>query len=340
MEQDPIFNKIEAYLDERLPDTERQTFEQEIAQNPELATQVELQRFERDAMEVLVEEDLRDEMKVWKQQMLNTYSAPREAQTRKLRIRRIRILAIAASLLIILTAGALYWFGPFSDSSQAVADNRQDTPPPSEIPQTPAEEEQQKENQPIAQLTDPQKKGEEETETQETVAEQKTEPKEQEPTEPQTIAPNIQKAPQVATQNSTLELAQDYFDDQFLKRQQIADNEALAKLIEAYNNRNYQQAVSLAAEVKDPYPLAQEFLGAAYFQLSQFDRAQRTFGNLMRLSAGDTGLQQRTEWNLLLTYLAQDQTNYAEFDRLLNRISGNESHLFFDEADALKEKLY
>lgn len=333
MEQNPTYHKIEAYLDNSLPAAEHEAFEREIARDPELAQQVELQRFERDAMEVLVEEDLRDDIAGWKKDMLQVYvDKNKEAQRIKMKTRRNRFLAIAASFLVILAAGALWWFSPTSvnpDDIAAVEKNRQT--PASPQPSSPGEDEKP-EDQPIAQLSDPQKKGEEEQE-QEAQEEEKE-------TTPQNVVPEIQDAPEVATQDNTLEMAKEAFDDSFLRSQTTTDNEALKALITAYSNNNFEEAVQLAAEVKDPYPLGQEFLAASYFQLGQFEKAKQTYSNLMRLTATDKGLRERTEWHLLMTFLAQGQTNYAEFDRLLNRISGNKEHQFFDEADALKSKMY
>jgi len=111
MEQNPTYHKIEAYLDNSLPAAEHEAFEREIARDPELAQQVELQRFERDAMEVLVEEDLRDDIAGWKKDMLQVYvDKNKEAKRIEMKTRRNRFLAIAASFLVILAAGVSFVF--------------------------------------------------------------------------------------------------------------------------------------------------------------------------------------------------------------------------------------
>jgi tetratricopeptide (TPR) repeat protein len=339
MEKDPTYDKIEAFLDRQLPEEERQAFERAIAQDPKLATQVELQRFERDAMELLVEQDLRQNMKVWKKEMLQDYSARQPDNIRKLKVRRrTRFLAIAASFLVILTAAALLWFQPFAGDQPAIASN--DTPASQEQPAEPAQitpELSEETEQPIAQLTDPQRKGtEKENESTTTVPAQ--EPQQESTERPiiqNQLQPQIQTAPQVATQNNGLELAKQYFEDTYLVRQDAEGNEELAELLKTYSDKQYGKAAQLAADFKTPYPLGQEFLGAALFRQGEYLKAQQTYNNLMRLSASDKGLRERTEWNLLLTYLALDQTNYVDFDRLMGSIRGNKKHQFFDEADAL-----
>jgi hypothetical protein len=65
MENFDLYEKIEAYLKGELSAEAVQDFEQEISQNPDLAEQVALHRLEWDAMEVLVENKLRDKMITW-----------------------------------------------------------------------------------------------------------------------------------------------------------------------------------------------------------------------------------------------------------------------------------
>lgn len=339
MQKDPTYDKIEAFLDRQLPEEERQAFEQAIAQDPDLATRVELQRFERDAMELLVEQDLREDIKTWKKEMLHSYAANRPDNIRKLQVRkRTRFLAIAAGFLLILTAAALLWLKPFAEDQPAIASK--DTPATQDQPGEPSAvtpELDEQAEQPIAQLTDPQRKGTE-TEDETTTSLPAQEPQ-QESTEAPLIQnqlqPQIQTAPQVATQNNHLELATRYFDDRYLRQQKTEDNEALAMLLKTYSAQQYQEAAQLAADFKSPYPLGQEFLGASLFQQGEYLKAQQTYKNLMRLSVSDKSLRERTEWNLLLTYLALDQTNYVDFDRLMGNIRENKGHQFFDEADAL-----
>ncbi len=339
MEQNPTYEKIEAYLNQSLSSAERQEFEQQIAQDTELATQVELQRFERDGMELLLEEDLRVDMGTWKQEMLQEYAEKNKPSGRVVRIRRIRYLAAAASVLIILSA-AFWLIDPLNTNTPDLAVNTptNETTRPRVEP-NPESNLNQEEEQPLAQLTDPQTKGEpipqdeiKEDSPQETVPSQIE--------GIQNLVPQVQNAPQVATQNNNLELASQNFDKSYLLDQNTEDKPQLQELVDAFSNGEYENALSLAGSFKDPYPLGQEFLAGSYFQLGQFQKAQQTYNNLMRLSVSDNGLRERTEWNLLLTYLALDQTNFVDFDRLLNRITGNNQHQFFDEADALKQQLF
>ena len=65
MDSDKLFEKIESFLKGELSLEEMSAFENEIKNNPKLAKAVDIYRFEWDAMEVLVETDLRDKMTQW-----------------------------------------------------------------------------------------------------------------------------------------------------------------------------------------------------------------------------------------------------------------------------------
>jgi hypothetical protein len=59
------FEWIEAYLKGALSHDEKTAFEQELNCSPDLAQEYEMQLLEWDAMEILIERDLRQQMKDW-----------------------------------------------------------------------------------------------------------------------------------------------------------------------------------------------------------------------------------------------------------------------------------
>lgn len=60
-----IFDKIEAYLSGEMTETEATTFDKEVATNKELAAAVDRHLLAHDAIEVMIEDNLRAEMKDW-----------------------------------------------------------------------------------------------------------------------------------------------------------------------------------------------------------------------------------------------------------------------------------
>ena len=78
MDSDKLFEKIESFLKGELSLEEMSAFENEIKNNPKLAKAVDIYRFEWDAMEVLVETDLRDKIIQWDKPFSNTPSVNSE----------------------------------------------------------------------------------------------------------------------------------------------------------------------------------------------------------------------------------------------------------------------
>ena len=65
MEQEELFDKIEAYLIGHMTETERADFEKQIAADENLRRDVDYQRIAYDAMDVLNEQRLREKMAKW-----------------------------------------------------------------------------------------------------------------------------------------------------------------------------------------------------------------------------------------------------------------------------------
>lgn len=67
MDKEILAQKIEAYLLKKMSPEERRTFEQEMASNPELAREVDVRHLAYDAVELMLENDLRAKMQRWNQ---------------------------------------------------------------------------------------------------------------------------------------------------------------------------------------------------------------------------------------------------------------------------------
>jgi anti-sigma-K factor RskA len=114
MDNFDLYKKIEAYLKGELSADAAQVFEQEIGQNPDLAEQVALHRLEWDAMEVLVENDLRDKMATWKKpQTVVDTNAESTVVKPMMTVQKGGLFtryawAAAASVAVLVTVG--FWF--------------------------------------------------------------------------------------------------------------------------------------------------------------------------------------------------------------------------------------
>ena len=129
MEDFELYEKIEAYLKGQLTPEETKAFENEIAQETDLAERVEQHRFEWDAMEILIEDDLRGKMAEWKADkdaettpsvsVLNSSQTLESADEKKSPLRVVKggtamrrlyyALAAAASLALVVTGAWWLW---------------------------------------------------------------------------------------------------------------------------------------------------------------------------------------------------------------------------------------
>ena len=98
------FDQIERYLNGEMPESERQSFEQEMAQNPELAEEVRLQRFEEDAIGLMIEDDLLAKIKqIGKEKEAGIQLVSKKNKS-FLQLRWVQLAAAASVLLIAVFA--------------------------------------------------------------------------------------------------------------------------------------------------------------------------------------------------------------------------------------------
>ncbi len=97
MKREHFYDLIEAHLLGKLSPQQRQAFELEVLRNPDLAEQFEAQQHEHEAMEVLVEDRLRAQLRRWSEQH------PLRPAWWGMKT----VLSIAAALALLLVVGYL-----------------------------------------------------------------------------------------------------------------------------------------------------------------------------------------------------------------------------------------
>jgi hypothetical protein len=145
MENLELYNKIEAYLKGELSAEAAQAFELEMAENTDLQEQVDLHRLEWDAMEVLVENDLRSKMATWGSQQL-AVSPPSVQEAKVVNLdtsfqpmtatrggKFTRFAWAAAASIAILATVALWFFNRPTEpkGNDTVRNEQPSTPTPS-----------------------------------------------------------------------------------------------------------------------------------------------------------------------------------------------------------------
>ena len=111
--EEQILNKIEAYLNGDLSSSEEQQFDTEIAQNPKLAKAIDNYSIANDAIEILIEDNLRKELEQLKAEEASAGKVVSINKNRhQIKRRSLRsYMAIAASLAILLGFFSVQWAG-------------------------------------------------------------------------------------------------------------------------------------------------------------------------------------------------------------------------------------
>lgn len=328
MENDSLFEKIEEYLKDELPEAEKKAFEAKIQSDGQLATQVELQRFELDAIELLIEEDLRKDMAAWKNST-DTKLSPDGRSANPLRW--IFPLVILGGI-----AFALYFFNPFGpndpDEPVAAEQMRDDEKLPAiEAPQdTPPDPDPVDPDRPVAENTETAPE-EEEIPTPEPAPEAK---------EQLETAPKISSAPVVASSSNYLELATQAFKDNYLQSVPSDASEQLKAVNAVYTEGKYEATVEAVqntfAGSEIDYVNALEYSSAAHFRLKQFEQVEQINTTILQL--GTAKYRERAEYNLMLALVAQEKTMSVDFTRLLNKITSDTDHFGHASAKKLKKE--
>ncbi len=303
-----LFYKIEDYLKGKLPIEEVTAFEKEIAADPSLAEMVDMHRFEKEGMEYLVEQDLRQKIKDWETN-----------PTIKRRINLKIIISVAAGILILVFA---VWFFFFK------------TPEKREI----VNEDPPTEKESIDQNETPKKEEEEKPKLRKDIAETGKEKNEL----------STPKTDQIErSQNKLLALAENNYvlPDNLSSGLRSGNSEnpenILSAGLKAFADDQMEKAILEFNKIdkeKNPaeYELAQEYLAHAYFKSRQFDKSAQLFKAIADDSSFNKG---EPEWYLLLSLIGDYANKKVEADALLKKISSDTLHSHQQDAIQLKAKL-
>ena len=103
---DKNFDRIEDYLFGQMSDTEKKAFNDELAQNDELKTDLALHKMEHRAMELLARQNLKANLESWKEE--RNAAGRQEANVVSFAQRR-RFFQYAAAACALLVAGFFIW---------------------------------------------------------------------------------------------------------------------------------------------------------------------------------------------------------------------------------------
>lgn len=330
MENFNLYEKIEAYLKGELSAEAAKTFALEITANSDLQQQVALHRLEEEAMEVLIEKDLRGKMAIWNSQKstIDTPFAPMTA----VRGGNFTRYAWAAAASVAILAAAMIWFvnRPILPNENQVVNNEQ----PQNQPVTPVDTTEEilfgsgiSPDSTTLETVEKQKKGENNT-----------------PLTPPTsnnIPSNANKfdgiALAVAEKTYTNSDIPSYEDATASRGTNSTNNlDAAGK---AYDSKQYATTIEILKNtpISDENFAAIEILAHAYFQSKDYKAAVPAFQNLLKLSGRRS--QEKSEWYLLLTYLANGKVHKTDFEKLAQKIKNNKTHTYRDQTNLILNEL-
>jgi negative regulator of sigma E activity len=313
------YEKIELYLKKELTQDEMIAFENDIKNNPKLAEAVKLHRLEWDAMEVLIEADLKKKMTEWhvpfeatplpkssaSATVFEAKTSENEAKSHKLSlVQRNWLMGIAASLTL-LTVATVWYF------------NR---PQQSQKPEISTIEPNQKVDTPSVFLPKTNEK------TEDKIAVEK----------PQKQDIKKVETPNLKDDKNYLAYAYEAYENEGAPKyedMQIrgANNENIMdEAGKAYDKKDYKRTIDLLKNtpISDENFNALEILAHAYFQSKNTKAALPIFQNLLKLSGKKS--REKSEWYLLLCYLSDYKNHKTDFNLLSESILAQKEHAYFE----------
>lgn len=321
MNQDHISHLIQRYLKGTLSDTEKADLEHRLSQDAELVEEVELQRLEKRVADELIARNLREKMRNLDQQV------PPVSNRRFFKGFKLLILTGLAISAIVIS----WWLA----GSNNKPSEQKGWPKDLDMlhqPQSPFDSESgravplPKSGGDIVRLLD----------TPNVVAKE------------QTTSP-----PSKSEKQATPEKIEAY------RQMALAYFEPMSRLVESSMgdggvvetgnsvedaDRYYQKgelfkAITVMQQIADEKPDASRLhliLGKLYFETGDFPKA---IAVLQPVSERNSLYASEARWNLLLSYLANYESNQANYEALMDKIIADPRHFRYDSANALRKKL-
>jgi len=312
-----LFFKIEDYLTGKLPPDVAAAFEREITADPELAETVEMQRFEREGLEFMMEQKLRADIESWKTAPPRGMDVPPPDSTKSPGGQRFRWTYLIVLLLLGLAGVFLF-------------KNRQKEPAAPELQGRQGPSSDQAGQNPPAKLSSDSLVPIAHTEDQNPKKSSEIQPVDDryavlayaEHEMPENLGGGL-RGSSGSGQDNVLTPAVNYFSN---KPPDFKN--AIAEL-KKINKQNHPEA----------FDLAQEMLAHAYFKNRQYDKAAGIFGSMAKQNLSATAHDQ-AEWYLVLSLLPDYPNQKTRVDPLLKKMTDPKSfHSFEKSAVELKNKL-
>ena len=328
-------DKIDDYLKGKLEGDALTAFEQDLAQDSDLAKQVELFQLEKRGVDVLVEKDLRLKMQAWQRQVRpkNEEKTSRNNRDRNNREGGKRLwFLVGLSVFIAMIALVLYFNFENKEPNNIKTQEQKPVDLPSENQDKSIEKPLEK---PVETLQKPLEKI---VEKQQPIV--KNTPKNKDFKANNNEIHKGNKTDEQSIKQTNIEkLALNLYDKPDFSKETLkgttAENEVLLPLFQAWKSQDFNQVIALSIKAQnDPNRSIQikEILGHAYFKTRQYGEAEKVFSTLAITDVGETG--EKAAWYRVLCLVALKKTTEAKTE--LAAILKEKSHLKRENARVLE----
>ncbi len=330
-----IFDDIERYLRGKMAAAERAGFERAMSADPALTEQVAQQRFERLALEVLVEDDLLAKMRGWEQETaVLTATVRRPSFWRSNRV----VWSAAASIALLLTG---WWaWNEFSTPTGGAPMAQETKTPKKTTPTKPGT----RSDAPVANRSGKSTPSDERYVPYDPGA----------PERPTVAATERPTAPQTSTTPTTAEpttvdydaMATVYYrDNDFMgpgsgSATAKGGDASYQRALRAFQEGRYGESVTTlrpAVPQTSADWKTRELFGHSLYKEGRLDEAYVAFREVS--ASGAAPYAQRADWAMVLTLLRQMPNRSALFSRALSKITDDPGHPYHTRAKQLAKDI-
>lgn len=313
MEKDEqLFDKIETYLRGEMSPAEVADFEQEMANDPALASEVDIQRLEHDAMELILENELRADMQEWAK------TPPSVGKNRRLWLWVLAAIALAVVILLFFIPPGEP--APNQEQPEQKTSRDADMPIANDKPTNPTEE---------------------------AAPSQQNQAPNTEPRSPQ--VPANQTNPEylaLATDTYKLPVGMAGGSRGGTKGTTEGSNGLLNTGIDLFGKGEYKESIITFNKINksdENYSTALKYKAHALYATRQFPQAVAAFRELLTAAEAQqlTSSIDEYEWYLLLSLLPNYTQNKAQADALIEKMLNPPGgyHSYTEQAEALNTAL-
>jgi hypothetical protein len=301
---------LDRWLNNRLTPDERADFEARLASDTELAAKAAAYKIEHEAMDLMLEQDLRAQMQQWEAEMpLEEVTTNEPTPTHK------QPAIVLLLLLVAVGFGIIAWMNQNKTEQPAL-----NTPAPA-LPQ-----------QQIA-PTQPQQT----TNLEQPIASTTNQTKPIKPVIEQTPTTVIQ-APAPPDAASLIARAEALYSDKSIVTHYRGAAGTTDALLIHFENREFEQVIQMTENIP---PNSASFYGQlelrahALFQRKKYKEAANCFSILA--CGTQEPFAERSQWFLVLSYMAQLPAKQEQYNSALNKIIIDEEHSYYPKAIELKQ---